>query len=87
MFDTWKYDSDQPFSLAALRRIERKELPPSIYRCKGIVFAADSPSRRIALQIVGRRTEISELGEWGDRTPRTQIVAIGKAINAQELSN
>jgi hypothetical protein len=42
---------------------------------------------RIALQIVGRRTEISELGEWGDQAPGTQIVAIGKAIDAQELTN
>jgi hypothetical protein len=48
---------------------------------------ADSPNKRIALQIVGRRTEISELGEWGDRTPHTQIVAIGASINAQQLSN
>ena len=53
----------------------------------GIVFVADSPEKRIALQIVGRRTEISELDDWGDRTPRTQIVAIGAPINADELSN
>ena len=64
----------------------RKELPASVYRCKGIVFAADTPNKRISLQVVGRRIEISELDEWGDRTPRTQIVAIGAAINAQELS-
>jgi G3E family GTPase len=85
MFDTWSYESDQPFSLDTLRQMVRKELPSSIYRCKGIVFCADSPGKRIALQIVGRRTEISELDEWGARPPRTQIVAIGKAINAQEL--
>jgi hypothetical protein len=36
---------------------------------------------------VGRRTEIYELDEWGDRTPRSQIVAIGSAIDVQELSN
>jgi hypothetical protein len=36
---------------------------------------------------VGRRTEISELDEWGERTPRTQIVAIGAEIDAQELSD
>jgi hypothetical protein len=36
---------------------------------------------------VGRRTEIYELDEWGDRKPRTQIVAIGSAIDAQDLSN
>ena len=87
IFDTWSYESDQPFSLETLREMVRKQLPASIYRCKGIVFAADSPDKRIALQIVGRRTEISELDQWGNRTPRTQIVAIGASINAQELSN
>jgi len=35
---------------------------------------------------VGRRTEISQLGEWGERTPRSQIVAIGAAIDAKELN-
>jgi G3E family GTPase len=55
----------------------RRDLPASIYRCKGIVYAADAPGVRHTLQTVGRRTEIRELGEWGERTPRTQIVAIG----------
>ena len=87
MFDTWSYETDQPFSLETLRQMVRKELPASVYRCKGIVFAADSPDKRIALQIVGRRTEISELDEWGDRTPHTQIVAIGSSIDTQALSN
>jgi G3E family GTPase len=86
MFQTWSYESDRPFSLDKLRQMVRRELPASVYRCKGIIFAADSSGRRLALQAVGRRTEISELDEWGERTPRTQIVAIGSAINAQELS-
>jgi G3E family GTPase len=87
MFQTWSYESDRPFSLEALRQMVRKELPASIYRCKGIIFAADSPDQRFTLQAVGRRTEISELDEWGERTPRTQIVAIGAEIDAQELSD
>jgi G3E family GTPase len=87
LFETWSYESDRPVSLKSLKEMVRKELPASIYRCKGIVFAANSPDKRIALQIVGRRTEISELDEWGDRTPRTQIVAIGASINPQELSS
>ncbi len=86
MFDTWSYESDQAFSLETLREMVRKQLPASIYRCKGIVYVADSPDKRIALQIVGRRTEISELDEWGDRPPRTQIVAIGSAFDPQELT-
>jgi G3E family GTPase len=87
LFDTWSYESDQPFSLVTLREMVRKELPASIYRCKGILFAADSPDKRIALQIVGRRTEISSLDEWGNRTPRTQIVAIGSSIDTQALTD
>jgi hypothetical protein len=43
---------------------------------------------RLTLQTVGRRTEIRELGEWGERTPRTQIVAIGApdTINTLDLT-
>jgi len=89
MFDTWSYETDQPFSMEALREMVRRELPASIYRCKGIVFTSDSPEKRYALQVVGRRTEIQELGEWGDRAQHTQIVAIGESggFDAQELNN
>ncbi len=87
MFQTWSYKSDRPFSLEALRRMVRRELPASIYRCKGIIYAADRPDQRFTLQAVGRRTEISELDDWGERTPQTQIVAIGAAIDAQDLSD
>ena len=55
----------------------RKKLPASVYRCKGILYADDNPGKRIALQIVGRRTEIYELDEWAERRPLTKIVAIG----------
>ena len=84
-FDTWSYESDRPFSLEALREMVRRELPASVYRCKGIVYASDTSERRLTLQAVGRRTEVSELGEWGERTPRSQIVAIGTSIDGQEL--
>ena len=88
VFDTWSYESAQPFSLEALRKMVQKELPASIYRCKGIVYAADTPEKRLTLQAVGRRTEIYELDEWGERTQRTQIVAIGESggIDAHELN-
>jgi len=86
MFDTWSYESDQPFSLEALRKMIRKELPASIYRCKGIVFTAESPEERYALQAVGRRVEIIELGGWGERTPQNQLVAIGSSFDTEELS-
>jgi len=80
------YDKE---NLEAVRQMVRRELLASIYRCKGIVYAADHPDKRLTLHVVGRLTEIYELDEWGERKPCTQIVAIGEpeGIDAQELNN
>lgn len=86
VFETWSYASDALFSLEALSEMVRHELPADIYRCKGIVYCADAPGKRFALQAVGRRTEVTELDDWGTRTPRSQIVAIGSAIDADRLT-
>ena len=75
-FSTWSYETDEPLSLETLREVARK-LPASIYRCKGVIHSADEPARRAVLQVVGKRVDISIENEWGDRAPRTQIVAIG----------
>jgi hypothetical protein len=37
----------------------------------------DAPDRRAVLQVVGRRVDISMGEAWGQRGPRTEIVAIG----------
>lgn len=63
----------------------RRELPAFVYRCKGIIFADEPSDKRLALQVVGRRTEVSELDHWGERTPRSRIVAIGASIDSQKL--
>ena len=63
-------------SLDALKAMVRERLPGSIYRCKGVVFCVEEPNRRAVLQIVGRRTDISLLDDWGDQKPTTKIVAI-----------
>ena len=51
----------------------------NIYRCKGVIHSTDAPERRSVLQVVGKRVEISIQEGWGQRVPRTQIVAIGAA--------
>ena len=78
VFSTWSYESDQPLGLEALRETLRK-LPGNVYRAKGVVYSIDAPQRRVVLQVVGRRVDISIQEEWGKRAPRTQIVAIGAA--------
>ena len=79
MFETWSFESDRPLSLERLKEMVRRELPASVYRCKGILYSYEQPGKRFALQIVGRRTEIVEVGKWGNRKPCTKIVAIGSA--------
>jgi G3E family GTPase len=85
-FSTWSYETDQPLALEALR-VAASKLPATIYRAKGIIHAADDPGQRAVLQVVGRRVDLSWAGDWGDQTPRTQIVAIGApgAIDAEAL--
>jgi G3E family GTPase len=76
-FSTWSFETDRPLSLAALGEMVKKKLPGNIYRCKGVVYAAEHPNQRIILQAVGRRSDISLEEAWGEKSPRTQIVAIG----------
>ncbi len=78
VFSAWSYETDQPLALEALREAMRK-LPGAVYRAKGVIYTTDVPQRRAVLQVVGRRVDISIQEEWGQRTPRTQIVAIGAA--------
>ncbi len=85
-FSTWSYETDRPLSLTALREMARK-LPGGIFRCKGIVYAADVAQRRIVLQVVGRRVDVALLDEWDGSRPGTRIVAIGApgGIDATDL--
>ena len=76
-FSTWSFETDQPLSLEALSEMIKKRLPGNIYRCKGVVYAAENPERRAVLQVVGRRADVALDEKWGETRPRTQIVAIG----------
>jgi len=87
MFETWSYETDRPFSIEALREIVRRDLPASVYRCKGIFWSDTNPELRHSLQAVGRRTEISELNPWGERARRSKIVAIGRDIDRETLTH
>lgn len=76
VFKTWSYETEEPLSLEALRETAR-QLPASVYRCKGVVHTAEEPGRRVILQVVGKRVDIEVGDEWKGREPRTRIVVIG----------
>lgn len=77
VFETWSFESDRPFSIDALEQMVRRDLPASIYRCKGIIHGGQDPQSRFTLQVVGRRTEVDRLDPWGETAPRSRILAIG----------
>jgi G3E family GTPase len=87
-FSTWSYETGDPLSLDALR-VAASKLPATIYRAKGVIHTTDAPHRRTVLQVVGRRVDVSLADDWGERTPWTQIVAIGApgSIDEDDLDN
>lgn len=88
-FNTWSYETTNPVSLTKLEEMIRKKLPANIYRCKGIIFSAENPDQQGVLQVVGRRTNVTSMYNWGEKTPKTQIVAIAAqgSIDATRLKN
>jgi len=73
---SFSFESERALSLRGLRDTIRA-LPGSVYRCKGIVDAVEHPDRRVLLQGVGRRLDVSLLDPWGHAPRRSWIVAIG----------
>lgn len=87
VYNTWLYQSFEPFNLKALREVT-KNLPPSIYRVKGFVYLSEAQARRGVLQVTGRRVRLSLAEPWReDEIPHNEIVVIGGAggVNAQDL--
>lgn len=64
----------------------QRDLPASVYRCKVIVFTDDAPGRPLALQIVGRRTELAELDRGREAGKASEIAAIGQGIDPDALN-
>lgn len=84
IFDRWSLRTDKPFSREDLERMVRRELPASVYRCKGIVRTTDSEHRSV-LQVVGRRVELTPAVDGRDVAAVSEVVAIGRRIDPAEL--
>jgi G3E family GTPase len=88
IFSTWNWQTDQPLSAKALKRMI-EHLPETIYRAKGLFYLVDSPDKRAVLQVVGQRANLTFEGEpWGDTTPHSQMVVIAAhdGIDAADLT-
>jgi G3E family GTPase len=84
-FTQWSFQTDQRLDPALLREAI-ETLPVGVYRAKGIV-AVPAETRRVVVQVVGRRVEL-EYGEpWGDEAPHSKFVAIGSDFDRQALTD
>lgn len=86
-FSTVSYVTDKPIALDRLRETAT-ELPPSVFRAKGIVYLGERPEHRAILQVVGRRAELSRGEPWGGNAPATSLVFIGPrdSLDARRLT-
>lgn len=87
VFHTWRYESERPFTLNAIQSAV-DQLPPTIYRAKGVVYVAEAPAQRHILQVVGKRASLSKGEGWGEQPPMTRIVLIGAAggVDGEKLT-
>lgn len=85
-FDTWTYRSQTPLSAYALRRA-LTQLPRAVFRAKGFVHVAQDPSVRVLVHVVGGRAELRNEGSWGDGSPCTELVFLGRegALDVEAL--
>jgi G3E family GTPase len=77
-FQSSSYACESPMVLDKLREVLR-DLPTNIYRLKGFFHVDAAPEQRLLIQVVGSRVSALEVEPWGDRTPRTEVVAIGES--------
>jgi len=52
-------------------------LPEGVIRAKRVLCLREDPDRRTIFQLVGKRWSLKPGGEWGDTSPRSQLVMIG----------
>lgn len=85
-FATWHWTCDRPLSLPRLRAT-MEALPETIYRAKGIVQLEELPTYQIAVQMVGKRYDLSDTQPWGARLARSEIVLIASrgGIDSERL--
>jgi G3E family GTPase len=82
-FTSVSFQSDKPLAIRKFQSFLDNELPPSIFRAKGILWFEESPARHI-FHLSGKRFSIED-DEWNNRPQKTQLVLIGQDLNHDQL--
>jgi len=75
LFESWSWTSSEPLERGAVERMMRAA-PDQVVRTKGLLVLSDQPHELVALQAVGRRWSLRQIGAQTN-TPTSKIVMIG----------
>ncbi|MEO1289770.1 MAG: GTP-binding protein, partial [Chloroflexota bacterium] len=84
VFATWAWETDKSLNLQKIRAV-LDDLPKSIFRAKGVIYASETPDTQVVLQLVGKRVALTQGDPWGDKTPNTSIVLIGDVGSVDKM--
>lgn len=73
---TWSWERREPLALEPVYQLFQR-LPTEVFRAKGILNLAEITDRRVVLQVVGKRVQLSKGLAWGAQVPLSQVVMLG----------
>ena len=82
-FTSLSFQSDRPLAIKKFQNFLDNLLPETVFRAKGILWFAESPSRHI-FHLSGKRFSIED-EEWEDRKEQNQLVLIGQELDHETL--
>lgn len=82
-FTSLSFQSDRPLAIKKFQNFLDNLLPETVFRAKGILWFAESPSRHI-FHLSGKRFSIED-EEWLDRKQQNQLVLIGQELDHETL--
>ncbi len=84
---TWSWERPEPLALEPLYQLLQR-LPTEVFRVKGILNLAEIPKRRVVLQVVGKRVQLSKGLPWNDRTPLSRMTMLGlhRELDFEEIA-
>jgi Ni2+-binding GTPase involved in maturation of urease and hydrogenase len=81
-FTSLSFQSDGPFSLRKFQNFLDNQMPPGVFRAKGILWFNESDRRHI-FHLAGKRFSIDD-SDW-PAAPKNQLVLIGKGLDHATL--
>lgn len=81
-FTSISFESDKPFTIKKFQYFLDNQLPPTVFRAKGILWFDESPKRHV-FHLCGKRFSLED-DEWKG-LPKTQLVLIGQDLDKETL--